>query len=128
MILRIFPVAAVLLAGLPLAAPVVAAPFCVQVAGIPDQCLYVDPAPCQREAERQGGRCGANPDEVKTPISSVPYCLVMAGNQISCLYPDRGHCDADAVRQGGACVAALPAPPTSPAPAAGVDPFALKRP
>lgn len=121
-------IAALVLATLPMSRPAQAAPFCVQVSGIPDQCLYVDPAQCQREATRQGGRCGLNPAESVTPLSPVPYCLVMAGNQVSCLYPDRSHCDADAVRQGGACVAAIPPAPLAPAPAAGADPYALKRP
>jgi hypothetical protein len=105
-----------------------AAPFCVTVSGLPDQCLYVDPVQCQREAERQGGRCGANPDEFEAPVSALGYCLAQAGNVVSCVYPAYSDCQTDAKRQGGACIAAKP--PASPAPVTqpGIDPFGVSRP
>jgi hypothetical protein len=105
-----------------------AAPYCVEQTGIPLQCLYVDPALCQHEAHRVNGRCAANPGEFVTPETALQYCVVESGNVVSCIYPDYTDCERDAVAQGGACVAAIPKPLPTPAPAAGVDPYEVKRP
>jgi hypothetical protein len=107
-----------------------ASPFCVQVTGIPLQCLYVDPASCQHEAIRQGGICASNPAEFKTPISSGgQFCVVESGNVVSCAYGDRGTCTTDANRRNGACIAATPPKPSPTASAPlSVDPFAVNRP
>lgn len=108
--------------------PAMAAPFCVKVTGVPAQCLYVDPAQCQREAQRAGGRCDTNPREYTAPVSALGYCLAQAGNALSCVYPAYADCENDARRLGGSCVAA--AKPKGPRPAAepGKDPFELTRP
>jgi len=116
-----------MLALMPFAAAL-AAPFCVDVTGIPLQCLYVDPALCQHEAARQNGQCSPNPAEFRTPVSAQQYCLVEAGNLVSCLYPDRSDCNVEATRRHGACIQAIPQTPAVPAPAPGVDLFAVKRP
>lgn len=105
-----------------------AAPFCVQVTGVPLQCLYVDPGLCQQEANRNGGRCAANPAEFVTPVTALQYCLVDAGNVASCIYPDHADCDREAALHGGACIAATPTPPPGPPLKPGVDPFAVERP
>jgi hypothetical protein len=107
-----------------------AAPFCVNVTGIPQQCLYADPANCQREAHRLGGRCTANPAELMTPVSAARYCLAQGGGVMSCVYPAYADCETDAGRLGGACIAT---PPPSSAlagisPTPGVDLFAARRP
>jgi hypothetical protein len=107
-----------------------AAPFCVNVTGIPQQCLYVDAANCQREASRLGGRCTANPAELMTPVSAARYCLALGGGIMSCVYPAYADCETDAGRLGGACIATPPPSSTlqgiSPTP--GVDLFAARRP
>ena len=100
-----------------------AAPFCVQVTGIPLQCLYTDPGDCQREADRQGGRCAANPDEFRTPAGGLAFCVVQAGVAASCLYPDYSSCLDHASLVHGACVQATPA-----APPKVVDPYQNQRP
>jgi hypothetical protein len=105
-----------------------AAPFCVDVTGLPQQCLFVDPNSCRTEAQRQGGQCVANANEMVTPLRSQAFCLVTAGNAMSCTYPDRADCDRDSVRLKGACIPANSADPTIPAPAPGVDPYQVKRP
>jgi hypothetical protein len=106
-----------------------AAPFCVQVTGIPLQCLYVDPSSCQREANRQGGLCASNPDEFKSPAGGAQFCLVESGNVVSCTFADRSTCTEESRRRNGACIAAtpLPAGPTASAPLAS-DLFEVKRP
>ena len=43
-----------------------AAPFCMDVAGIPLQCIYADPGQCQTESFKQGGYCSAKQNG--TPI------------------------------------------------------------
>jgi hypothetical protein len=115
-----------LLAFYPLlaAGPAFAAPLCVEVTGMTPQCFYVDPASCQREATRQGGRCAANPTELLTPAGGAPFCVVQSGNAVSCVYADRASCDAASKRVKGACIAAVPAPPPKPV----IDPYILKRP
>lgn len=105
-----------------------AAPFCVDVTGIPQQCLYVDPSACQAEAQRQRGQCVANINEVHAPPRSQAFCLVQSGNVLSCIYPDREDCDRDSVRMKGACMPAIPGTSGLPAPAPGTDPYAVKRP
>lgn len=105
-----------------------AAPFCVEMTGIPLQCLYVDPASCQLEANRNGGRCAVNPAEFVTPVTASQYCLLEAGNVVSCIYPDYADCAQDAQRRGGACTAAIPAAPPGPPLRPGADPYEVKRP
>jgi hypothetical protein len=106
-----------------------AAPFCVQVTGIPLQCLFVDPTSCQREANRQGGLCASNPAEFKTPTGGAQFCLVESGNVVSCTFADRATCTAESRRRNAACIAATPLPlgPTASAPLA-TDLFEVKRP
>ena len=105
-----------------------AAPYCVDVTGLPQQCLFVDPNSCRAEATRQRGQCVANAAEITTPLRSQAFCLVTAGNAMSCTYPDRADCDRDSVRLKGACIPANSADPTIPGPAPGVDPYQVKRP
>jgi len=101
----------------------------VQVTGIPLQCLYVDPASCQREAARQGGICASNPAEFKTPAGGEQFCVVESGYVTSCAYSNRATCSSDAIKRGGACIAATPPPagPTASAPLSS-DLFEVKRP
>jgi uncharacterized protein DUF3551 len=106
-----------------IATPAAASPFCVQVTGLPLQCLYADPAICQREADRQGGRCTANPEEFKTPAGGLGFCVVQSGNVPNCIYPDLASCSAEAKRTKSACIAATPT--TLPK---AVDPYEVKRP
>lgn len=106
-----------------------ASPYCVQVTGIPLQCLYADPASCQHEATRQGGICASNPAEFKTPVGASDFCVVESGNVVSCVYSNRATCLTEANRRHGACLAATPAPPSPTASAPlSTDLFEVKRP
>jgi hypothetical protein len=105
-----------------LAAPAVAAPFCVTVQGLPDQCVYVDGAECQQRAFQLGGVCTANAKEITTPPGPGSFCLAAGGHVVACNYVDRESCQQDAARQHTACI-----PATAP-PNAAVDPFAVRRP
>jgi hypothetical protein len=105
-----------------------AAPYCVDVTGIPQQCLYVDPAACQADALRQKGQCVGNANEVQAPPRSQAFCLVQSGNVLSCIYPDRDDCDKDSARIKGACIPAIPGTAGLPTPPPGVDPYQVKRP
>ncbi len=90
-----------------------AAPFCVVVAGLPDECLYVDATACNSRAARLHGRCGLNPDAPALPREGgEPFCEVESSAMLSCLYPDAAHCAEQSARDGTACVEA---PATSPA-------------
>jgi hypothetical protein len=101
-----------------------ASSFCVEMEGIPPQCLYADPGLCQSEASHAGGRCVANPETFTVPAGQSPFCVVESGNVISCVYGDLASCRSDAERRHGACLAA----PPPPAPHVSPDPFAIKRP
>ena len=106
-----------LLAAVLVAGQAAAAPFCVQVEGLPLQCLFVDPGQCRQEADRQGGICAANPAEFTTPAGGMPFCTVESGNVSTCMYPDRASCDTEGRQRGGACIEAVPAkPPIQPNP------------
>jgi hypothetical protein len=106
--------------------PAFAAPFCTLQTGIPLQCLYSDPGVCEQEAEQQGGRCVANPNEYRTPpITSGQFCVVESSGVATCYYPDYGTCVSVADERGGACIAASPAPPPK---NKGFDPYEVKRP
>jgi hypothetical protein len=97
--------------------PAVAAPFCLQSQVIPPQCIYYDAQQCNREAARQDGVCGANPDEL--PLSPGPgkFCVVTSSRTSTCAYADRPTCTQEALRQNGTCTEA-------PRTAAGVpDPY-----
>jgi hypothetical protein len=114
--------------GAAYSAGAVAAPFCVDVSGLPQQCLFVDPNSCRAEALRQHGQCVANANELQTPPRSQAFCMVTAGNAMTCTYPDRADCDRDAVRLKGVCIQANSPDPSIPAPAPGVDPNRVQRP
>jgi hypothetical protein len=100
-----------------------ASPFCVELTGIPLQCLYVDPAMCQHEADRLGGICSANPAEFTTPVGGSQFCVVESGNVATCAYADRGSCSRDGRQKAGACIAATPATPPK-----ATDPYEVRRP
>jgi len=100
-----------------------AAPFCVELTGFPLQCLYVDPAQCQHEADRLGGICAANPAEFTTPVGGSPFCTVESGNVPNCAYADRRTCSDEGRRKSGTCIAATPHQPPK-----ATDPYDVKRP
>jgi len=112
-----------ILIGVLAAGSAVASPFCVELTGIPLQCMYADPAQCQHEADRLGGICAANPGEFATPVGGMPFCTVESGNVANCAYPDRGSCDTDSRRKKGTCIAATPGKPPI-----ATDPYEVKRP
>lgn len=111
-------------AGLALASPAGAAPFCADITGIPPQCIYEDVLQCQQYAQRQGGQCSANRNELKLEGLVGQFCLVSPSRASQCVFPDRATCYQAAARSGGACVPATPGPDNS----AEIDPFRVRRP
>jgi hypothetical protein len=105
-----------------LAAPAFAAPFCVTVQGLPDQCIYADSTECGKRAAQLGGICTANAQQITTPPGPGSFCLAEGGRVVQCLYADRDTCTADAQRRHGACI------PASLPQQGSVDPFAPRRP
>ncbi len=108
-----------LLAFLGSPAAVLAAPFCVTTQALPPQCLYVDPAECQKDALHQGGVCTVNSAEYKPQPGVGQYCVVGPSLISECIYPDRGTCMSEAKSRHGACVKA-----PSVAPYGAPDPYA----
>lgn len=84
--------------------PVSAAPFCLQISGVPPQCMFYDVAACRRQAERMNAVCALNPDELMPPPGGQRFCQVSNGPVIQCLFPDRRSCDAATARSGGICI------------------------
>jgi hypothetical protein len=88
-----------------------AAPLCIEREGIPPQCLYVDPAACQADANRIGGQCAVNTEAPPMLTGTAAFCLIEPGLIASCIYPDRADCGTEATRRGGTCVENYPASP-----------------
>lgn len=89
-----------------LAAPAVAAPYCLRNQVIPPQCIYNDPAQCQREAARQNGECSANLAELHLSAGFGKYCVISPGGASNCNYTDPSSCNRQASVEHGACVEA----------------------
>ena len=112
-----------MLAGVALAAPAHAAPFCVQTEGVPPQCIFVDAGSCAEQARKVNGYCTVNTAELHIEPGLGHYCLLSSGLVSNCYYPDSSSCEAEARRQRGVCVSA-PARAESPPP----DPYRRVRP
>ncbi|HVY13908.1 MAG TPA: hypothetical protein VHB27_01675 [Rhodopila sp.] len=95
------------MAGLPVAVAQ-AAPFCIKSQILPPQCIYQDAQQCAKEAQRQGGVCSANPDELTLTPGNGKYCMVTSTHASLCAYGDRATCARDAASQGGVCTDAPP--------------------
>jgi hypothetical protein len=108
--------------------PAAAAPFCVQVEGIPKQCMYVDPHDCALRARQLGGSCVANADSFPARAGPFQYCVVDSSLIPLCIFPDVVSCGVDAERRHGACIQSEPPPVPAAQPAPGHDPFSTVRP
>ena len=83
-----------------------AAPFCLTGQVLPPQCIYYDARQCERDAQRQGEVCSANPAEVTLSQGAGLYCVVTSGRVSVCAYTDRGTCAREATQQNGICTGA----------------------
>jgi hypothetical protein len=79
-------------------APAHAAMFCVEVEGLPSQCIYDDPAQCRARATELAGICDLNPAQAQVRPGFGPFCLIYAGRTSQCVYSDRDGCEAEAAR------------------------------
>ncbi|HEY8287744.1 MAG TPA: DUF3551 domain-containing protein [Acetobacteraceae bacterium] len=95
-----------ILAGLPVAAE--AAPFCIKSQILPPQCIYQDAQQCDRDAQRQGAVCSANPQELTLRPGNGKFCVVTSARTSLCAYGDRTTCARDAASQNGTCTDAPP--------------------
>lgn len=84
-----------------------AAPLCLEVQGIPPQCVFADAPQCERDARRQGGRCILNPAESLPALGKGAYCAAESGF-LACVYADRASCAAGGSNR--VCVPALAKP------------------
>lgn len=111
---RVAGLGATVFAGLVMSGAALAAPFCLQNQGMTPQCIYYDPAICQRDAQKQNAECGVNPRESKPMNGSGQYCLVMSGGISFCEYQDYDSCQAEARRRNAACTGAPTRNPSRP--------------
>jgi hypothetical protein len=83
-----------------------AAPFCLTVGGATPMCIYYDGAQCARDAQRQNGVCGPNPDTI-TRLSMTSaygdYCVITPEGTATCGYTEGADCSVQAQRQKGVC-------------------------
>ena len=80
-----------------------AAPFCIETEGAPDECWFYDVKLCRKEAERRGGTCTANPDEVSGSEYGAPFCLMEAGMIPVCAFQNSENCHQEAARKNTVC-------------------------
>ena len=80
-----------------------AAPYCLNVLGVPPQCIYVDPSLCQRDAGKQGGTCDPQAGPGFMAIGSGRYCLSTTPGVATCGYYNYEACNDEARRLKGAC-------------------------
>lgn len=80
-----------------------AAPFCIRDQAMTPQCIYADPASCEKEAQRLNAVCTINPREVTLPRGVGRYCMVTSALAALCMYTDRESCSLDAARHKGVC-------------------------
>ncbi len=81
-----------------------AAPFCVEVQGLPKECNYYDAIQCRNRAAQAAGVCTANAAELQLQPGTGKYCLVDSNRVSMCRYADRTSCENDAIRQGAVCI------------------------
>ena len=86
------------------ARPAQAAPFCVDVIGVPPSCIFYDASECDTRASQLGGRCMANPVEFPRLSGSGRYCLIESSRAALCVYADEASCASDAHQKHGACI------------------------
>ena len=105
------------------AVPALASPYCVDLEGFPLQCLYVDAGQCGDEAARLGGRCTANPQEIKTPPGPGNSAWSRRSVRSPASTPTARVAMTTALECGAACIPATPQP--NPKLTPGHDPFAI---
>jgi hypothetical protein len=81
-----------------------AAPFCIEEAGIPPQCLYHDVQSCRNEAAKRSGFCSANLEEVALPEYSAPFCIIETGMAPVCAFQSGEDCNNEASKRSAVCV------------------------
>lgn len=69
-----------------------AAPFCMEINGLPDECIYYDPDLCLARARTQNGICSPNSREIRFDGGAGSYCLVLSGGSAECHYTDFRSC------------------------------------
>lgn len=80
-----------------------AAPYCVNIQGMPSECYYDDANLCRERASEVSGLCKINPGEIELPSGYGNYCLVASGGIISCIYQDFDSCERVAINNNGIC-------------------------
>lgn len=99
---------ALVLAAILPAPAALAAPFCLETATVPPQCIYYDANNCRKEAIHQGGGCVVNPAEIAVRPGTGEFCIAASNGATTCDYSDLQNCARDANRQGAVCVEAPP--------------------
>lgn len=80
-----------------------AAPYCLSVLGQQQQCIYYDPALCQRDSAKQGGSCVPQAGPGFSATGSGRYCLSTTPGVAQCIYLTQESCNEEARKLKGAC-------------------------
>lgn len=81
----------------------IAAPFCVKVQGIREDCIYDDTSSCKTRAAQLSGICIVNTSEITMATGREKFCLVDSSRMPQCVYADRSGCEA-AQRNESVCI------------------------
>ncbi|MCH2546730.1 MAG: DUF3551 domain-containing protein [Alphaproteobacteria bacterium] len=85
-----------------------AAPFCLKIQGIAEECTYFDATQCRQRATKLKALCIANMKEVYRVTGDGRYCRVDSLHTALCLYADRRSCESEASKAGGTCIDKAP--------------------
>lgn len=85
------------------APPVQAAPFCVEVQGVAEECWYHDIGLCRQDAAQKEGECTANREEVDIHENAEAFCAIDSSLVPVCAFPSEESCSQSVVGTNRIC-------------------------
>jgi hypothetical protein len=79
------------------------APFCIEMEGVPQQCLYFDTKQCWQDAKKQRARCAVNVAELKNSETDNSICMEDSARQPVCGYQNLESCQGEASKRNAVC-------------------------
>lgn len=79
------------------------APFCIEVQGLPLECLYYDIGSCKQEAEKRDGYCSVNTEEIALTDQGAPYCIIDSSMMPICAFQGGESCNEEAAKRNAVC-------------------------
>jgi hypothetical protein len=79
------------------------APFCVESQGVPAECWFYDIRSCRQEAEKRGGICSVNMEEIELTDQGAPFCIMDSSMIPVCAYQGGETCHEEAGKRDAVC-------------------------